>query len=178
LIENDPADQNGFTLSGEIVTDGTLGNLSPSNITSWTYTITSSTTSATHSGTGPSGVAITGDVVATSTQITLAQPPLMDETATENTFLFGPDLSNGGTSIEYDRVTAPFSSSGIYVSPTAGTSDWIFSNTGGPLSGHDPWLIATVPEPSAAILGVIGAVSGIAYGWSCRRRAQRRQAAA
>jgi hypothetical protein len=38
-------------------------------------------------------------------------------------------------------------------------------------------LIASVPEPSSAILGVIGAVSAIACGWSRHRREQRRQAA-
>jgi hypothetical protein len=39
--------------------------------------------------------------------------------------------------------------------------------------------IATVAEPSSAVLASIGAVAAfLAYGWSRRRRAQRRQATA
>jgi hypothetical protein len=182
-IQNYPADQNGFTLSGEIVTDGKIGDLSPSDITSWTYTITSATTSNTFSGTGPAGVAITGDVVATSTQITLAQPPIPSGAVAINTLTIGPNSSNSGTNIDYARITEGTGSIETgYNSHINGTTLWI----GGPttLGGTNPWLIAAaasgaaVPEPSAAILGVIGAVSGIAYGWSRRRQAQRRQAVA
>ena len=43
-IVNYSPEQNGHTLSGVIVTDGTIGALAPSNILSWTYTIDGSIT--------------------------------------------------------------------------------------------------------------------------------------
>lgn len=43
-------------------------------------------------------------------------------------------------------------------------------------AGDGHWTISgAVPEPSTAILAVVGAVSGMAYGWSRHRREQRRQ---
>jgi hypothetical protein len=39
-------------------------------------------------------------------------------------------------------------------------------------------ITSTVPEPSTAIVAMLGAVAFIAYGWSSHRRAQRQQAAA
>ena len=55
-IQNYPLDQNGWTLTGTITTDGTQGHLSrPPDITSWTWTITkgANTYTTTSTATGP-----------------------------------------------------------------------------------------------------------------------------
>ena len=38
-IQNYPADQDGYTLSGTITTDGVIGGLAASDIVSWSWTI-------------------------------------------------------------------------------------------------------------------------------------------
>ena len=70
-IQNYPAEQGQHTLSGLIITDGKIGALAASDILSWTFTVDSSITV---SG-GASSVTLLGDVEASPTQITLAQPP-------------------------------------------------------------------------------------------------------
>ena len=49
-----PADENGYSLSGFITTDGSMGSLSSSDLVSWSYEIYSGTSSL-GSGSSPSG---------------------------------------------------------------------------------------------------------------------------
>ncbi len=78
-IVNYQADQNGATLSGSITTDGTIGDLAKADITSWTFTITPSGGSPiTASSTDPSAnIGITGEIVASLSNITLAAPTVI-----------------------------------------------------------------------------------------------------
>ena len=104
-IQNYPADQSGHTLSGTITTDGTTGALAPGNILSWTYTLDAGTGNAfTYSGTG-ANASINGDIEASQTQITLAQPPFMGtvEFIATNSLILQPQP--GPTALEWLRST-------------------------------------------------------------------------
>jgi len=65
-ILNHPDYQNGWTLSGTITTDGTIGLLQSSDITSWTWTVTKSGSSQTYRS-GPGTVAYADGLTATTT---------------------------------------------------------------------------------------------------------------
>jgi hypothetical protein len=79
-----PADQNGFTVSGTITTDGAIGNLANSDITTWSVTISQGGTSETFTS-GDSGpiVNILNNLVATASEIYV---PLDDNFAIANDF--------------------------------------------------------------------------------------------
>ena len=53
-IVNDLPDQNGYSLSGTIVTDGTMGAISSSDVVSWQYEITGPTGPISTNGTATS----------------------------------------------------------------------------------------------------------------------------
>jgi hypothetical protein len=180
-IQNYTADQAGHTLSGQIITDGTLGDLSASAIKSWTVTISNE---GTFSG-DSKGVSISGSVMATATQITLDNPAEPTTTAVANSLTF----TSGSFQLLYDQEwfqTFPgpppvFDNIKEYV--FADSTHDIWQTISPKMNGTEPWLIAAaaptaVPEPSTAIVAVFGAVAFVAYGWSRHRREQRRQAAA
>ncbi len=75
-----------------------------------------------------------------------------------------------------DVLAIPFSSSSF---SSTNPEAWIIENTTD--QGFGYWSVSittTVPEPSTAVLAMIGAVSGLAYGWSRHSRGQRRQVSA
>ena len=75
-IENYPADQEGYTLSGTITTDGVIGGLAASDIVSWSWTISyPGEPPVTFSSSDPqSGIFLDGSVVASQSAITIGLP--------------------------------------------------------------------------------------------------------
>jgi hypothetical protein len=75
-IQNYADLQNGYTISGTITTDGTLGTLVTADITAWSYTITGAgggyTVTSQDAG---SSIALARGLTANATSITLAPPP-------------------------------------------------------------------------------------------------------
>ena len=167
-IQDYPADQNGATLSGTIVTDGTIGDLAATDISSWTFTITpvgGSPFTYSSSDTGGSTMLL-GQVVASQTDITIASA----NAQTSNTLRFSIQRA-ARNELEYTRI---LDGTNQY---TGGADDKIVWSTSDPnMGGTDPWVIATagsVPEPSSLIFGGLGAFVAIAYNLARKRIAVR-----
>ena len=157
----------GWTLSGTITTDGTIGTIQATNILSWTWTMTSGVSSFTVSSTDPgaavtiSGLTSTGAALGiTSTGAALLLP-----------FANYIGLSNPDASLWYDnnidqehwQVTLPGVRSGDEV--------WVSTGYGSPTGEIQSAAIAVVPEPSPLYLVGFGAVC--VYVMGHKRRARR-----
>ena len=160
-VVNYPSLQNGYTVSGTITTNGNHGTSLPgTDITSWDIKITmGTTTEATFTPTNSVKYSATFD--ATPTHLTIATSP---DDLTFTIQLDVPDYTGhnlGQSAYAYDCLIGTRMS-------------WVRSSSRRPTR-----LIATaqtVPEPSSAVLAVIGAVAFVAYGLVRHRREQRRQA--
>ncbi len=73
-LVNNAALQNGFTLSGSISTDGTIGELSYENFRGWSFTITETATSLVILSDSSPLNAFSERIVASATQLTLPNP--------------------------------------------------------------------------------------------------------
>lgn len=133
-IINNEADQNGFTLEGTIVTDGTFDYLQPKNILSWEFTIT-----------GNSGTSTT-----TKSTDENAKTDLSFVIATENAIYVDGSLSLQG---KVNILWEPTNPTYMEENPTARTSDWDTNGAGyGPVNSS--WEVAVVPEPTSLILAL------------------------
>jgi hypothetical protein len=170
-LANYPADQSGFTLTGSITTDGKMGTLSGANILSWSVTIDSTTftSSDPSSDTIVKGSNLQATAKLLTFDPTLTVPPAILDFVVENI----PD------SLKWESATilVGHNFSSAYVAVTNGSFDWSTKNP--QMGGTNPWVIGTaVPEPSAAILAGLAAVSVVACVLVRKRREQRRRAAA
>jgi hypothetical protein len=149
-VDNYPSLQNGYTVSGTITTNGATGTgLFASDITSWNITITSgSSTIETFTNTNSSNAGANFDATLTTLSVTAST---------------GVDvlsfLSNGSYGfIEWFGVGfAPF----YEAQNPEGTYFW-----SSPYDAQSQPVASAVPEPSSAILAVLGAVAVVAYGVS------------
>jgi hypothetical protein len=157
-LVNDSTDQSGWRLSGDITTDGKIGNIAQSDILSWQLTMSRGTTSYTvSSADAGSAVDPARSATATATGISFD--------ASNDQFLFSGD--NGNTRIDWG-----FSS---YFGAVGRTYLWLASQpTGFPSSGD--WTIATasaVPEPSTMLPAAIASLLGLGFAWRHRRGRRR-----
>ena len=154
-LVNNAALQNGYTLSGSITTDGTIGVLSDSNITGWAWTVTNTATSAvTFSESGTS--VMSNRIVASATQFTLPQANL------DVSFL---RINTSGGFIRWDRYPENDMGMGMpgmtfpaldgYMAAGNGVFFWDQYSVNVPLTSTSDgsWIIAeastsTIPEPS------------------------------
>jgi hypothetical protein len=116
--------QNGYTLSGTVTTDGTIGALTDANITAWTWTITNGVNSDTESGTSLLGSNSVG-LSASATEL-LVNGDLGEVVfqGPPNTYLeYAPHLQN------YDAAIL------------GGIRAWSSTTTNTSLGGN-PWVIA------------------------------------
>jgi len=149
---DDPIDQNGWTLTGSITTDGTIGTLSGGNIESWIINFTKGADTKSLSSSDAGAKLFMGShVVTTSTELTNQFEQ----------FLFVGD--SGRTQIDW--------ADHLYGALFPGGYLFCCSANGFPASG--PWVIATaapttgVPEPSSWALAAIAIA---AFGAASRRR--------
>ena len=153
-LVNNAAFQNGYTLSGSITTDGTIGELSGDNITGWTWAVTNTATSeVTFSESGTSAFA--NRIVASATQFTLPQVNL------DKSFL---RFDTSGGFIIWDRdpgmngmgmLGMLFPAQDFYHAGSSTLFLWLQSGNVVPLTSTSDgsWIIAeastsTIPEPS------------------------------
>jgi hypothetical protein len=176
-IQNYAALQNGYTLSGTITTDGTLGVLASSDIASWTFTVTKGSFSSTMNSTDPGTSAALSNLTATATQI-LLPPPL---SATDFNFF---NLTNtAGQGLVYNQNPQPLGVFPFYVASTPdnhGNPYWFDSTPPPPSLGGTTWVIAqvsqapTVPEPASLTLALLGGACVAVFERTRRRRLNNR----
>jgi hypothetical protein len=155
-IQNYPSEQNGHTLSGTVTTDGKIGPLAGSDITSWSVIFDDTLTL-----TG-SAVRLEGVVQATSTSITLPAAPSNSDA---NLLVLVAPAGEGD--LEWERLTG--SSTGIYEASHAPLIQ-LWRTNPATLGGTDPWVLAAVPEPSSLWMAVSGISASLAYDWFRHRR--------
>jgi hypothetical protein len=149
-IVDDPVDQNGYNLSGTIVTDGTIGELGSYDIISWQFTIT-----------GPGGPFSNSN---NSTLISgLESTTSGDLIATGIVGFYGPFF--GSPEVFWEPMND------WYFGSNNGNHLWnAYPPTGFPAT--QGWTIATaaaVPEPSSLILAGMACASGVAFGLARKR---------
>ena len=161
-IQNYASLQNGYTLSGTITTDGTIGTLVASNITSFSFTISNAGGTIVDQENGT--IAKVENLTATLTMLTLSDsnpisqlrlPPVIEDP------------------IEYIRSPG----FGVYQAFGNNQSFWEQNSEDNPgfSLGGDPWVIAvaasTVPEPGSLTLALLGGTCLAVVRWArCRYR--------
>jgi hypothetical protein len=163
-IVNYPTLQNGYTVSGTITTNGATGTFLPgTDITSWDISITKGTTTVV-TLTPTDSFNLSNAFDATTTSITAATP--------FDTVEF---VGTGIPEIDLSWTGLPGGGAVSYMAEDHSNNTNLWNASLFPVNSP----IATVPEPSSAVLASIGAVAAfLAYGWSRHRREQRCQAAA
>lgn len=167
-INDYTAVQQGYTISGSITTDGTIGGLNPGNITAWTWTLSEGVTvyGTTSSSDAGAGILFFGAITASATEITMATPG-MDQTI--HLILFNENLRDfNGVSLTWRRVGASHSRG---FQPASDTFNGNYVNGSFSAYSENPpglampntttWVIATAnatPEPASRMLFGLGAL--------------------
>lgn len=158
-IQNYADLQNGYTLSGTITTDGTIGTLTSDNITAWSVSVTGPTDYSVNSQTIEAFTVIL-NLIATTTELLLPPPTVFRQA------IFGTNDQAIETVLSYSRDSNE--SLDLYTFKGNGTNGAVWSDAGtsppfGPglqLGGGDTWVIATasaaVPEPGTLTLASLG----------------------
>ena len=168
-----PADQSRHTLTGTIVTDGTMGSIGPVQIEAWQWAVTGgsggsphnfSATSTPTDGSTPAWGGAGGSLIATPTQILLASPQ-QDGTASFFLANLYAKVEPGSRSITWRRE---FTTGQYTAIDELAYTAW---DTKLPsMGGTDPWVIAertAIPEPTGLIIWGLGL---LAVGVSLRRQ--------
>ncbi len=175
-LVNYPGDQNGWTLSGSITTDGKTGALTSTDVLSWSWTVTSGTTAYTFGSTDPGAffgqLAAPPDLIATSSALSVPfdqSVGMQDESEGSVTYPTIIEWSNNWGS-------GPFSNeyvAQLHVPPASFTTFWqTVSPTSFIASGYVIATAApTVPEPSTWAMALLGFV-GLGFA-GCRRARSR-----
>ena len=155
---------NGYTVSGQIETDGKIGLLNSTDVVSWKYTISSVAGSYSNSGTSSSVVLSNIAAIAASPgQIDLLAPSPEGATI----FILGVGTPSNLEVIEsYDNANQ-YNFTSIAFAPNQSWYDYGVANVGTRTLATDP----PAPEPSAAVFllrGLFG--SGLGYLGIRRRR--------
>ena len=157
-VVNYPALQNGFTVSGTITTNGATGTDLPTNdITSWDITITQASTTILTFNPSNSTTFLNDTFNATTTELNVASGGSIEfETPSPLTEIA---WSGTTTNTRYESYDVNYAENAGYL--------WNAANYD---PASQPVASTTVPEPSSAVLAVIGAVSVVACGLVRRRR--------
>ncbi len=158
-IQTYPDLQKGWTLSGTITTDGTIGTIQATNILSWTWTGTTGVSSWTVSSTDPGTVVYTGGVTATGAGLFLTygiQSIDLGVPGGAQMFLYATS-----TAIGFDDALGNYQDSYTTWTEQPGSTAW-------QIASASP---AAVPEPSSLHLVGFGAVC--VYVMGHKRRARR-----
>ncbi len=192
-LVNNPAYQSGWTLSGSITTDGTLGAISTTDIMSWTWTATNA--GGTFTITGSSTIPIIDYTYAVTLQATASELTIPYSTsAALQLFYTPPAWPSPGTEIwgltwyggqlppsPTDQHPTYYGDDLFVYQPTPPylpLEDYGWDNLLPPPNGpNDTYVIATtasVPEPSTIVIAGLAGVCGIAYCLARKLRAQRK----
>ncbi len=166
----------GYTLTGTITTDGTLGTIQAANILSWTWTITNGVSSFTASSTGPADVTTPG-LTATGAALVL---PYAGSVMAE--LMNGPYLQLGNIEWHTDIYNGtPIWEAALGPEGSFDGTGTIFGYPYPPGSPNDPApgapgtiafaSPAAVPEPSSLCIVGFGAIC--VYVMGHKRRARR-----
>jgi hypothetical protein len=157
-IQNYAALQNGYTLSGTITTDGTIGTLTSADITAWSFSVTGPSSYGSSSLSPGAGTQVNG-VTATAAAITMAPSAPDSDFGSLQFFSDSPPVLN------YGRADANDGNGDRYSSLSFPTQAWITFGGYPPglQLGGSTWIIATanvsaVPEPSTLTLALLGVV--------------------
>ncbi len=174
-LVNYPDLQNGWTLTGTITTDGNIGSISSTDITSWMWTVSMSGDTQTYRSTDPGAVIdLSGFLVANGGGLLMVSTP-----PSTTTF----DLSTDRGDLSYQLMAYPvpagFGNGGYFITTLAYDSVtglyWYNYGSGGliiPPQTNAQLAVATspVPEPSTLYLLGFGAVCGSVYVMGHNRR--------
>ena len=153
------------TVSGTIITDGTIGPLSESNIIGGTFSLTSPNFGV--SGSASFGVPI--GLEATPTQL-LLDPGVDSSFSIGTTYVYYDGIATGAQSAQVVYENDP--GSGQYYSSAGGSfGDMAFvfpsfdsspvPTTQGSIGANSSWVVATVPEPSTFVLFPVSVPSAL-----------------
>jgi hypothetical protein len=161
-----PALQDGYTLSGTITTDGSIGTAETgANIISWNINIPGAAGFPLNPG--DSSIDFNGDFITTASGLLELAAPT-DPTA-RNSISFNSTVTFKA-SIAWSRYSPSFDFD-LY---TAGSENIAFWDAKAPVNdsvGGDPWIIAsTVPEPGSLALAVLGSACIAVVQWTRRGR--------
>ena len=167
-ILNHPDYQDGWTLSGTITTDGTIGLLQSSDITSWTWTVTKPGSSQTYRSTEPSALTNADGLTATSGGLLI----LTRTTSYTSEILL--NTNHGGINDGYGYIGGGATAAPTYYTGAGGVLQsglyafyWSEEDPPNPVSvPQEEFTFASttaVPEPSTLYLLGFGAVCGSVY---------------
>jgi hypothetical protein len=174
-IDNYPALQNGWTLSGTITTDGTIGELESKNLTAWMFTISMGSSSFTYSNKSEGAtISRLGGLQATATALLL---PMAAATGGVNEFNLGVSVVDASATITWIQQINlggdDISRYQGYVQNQAPNAWNVNPNDTTGLGGKANWIIASVPEPSSFCLAGLGVVCGVLGARTRQRKARR-----
>jgi len=152
-----PSLENGWTVSGTITTDGTIGTLTARDITAWSFTLTNGGTTDTWSsaviGATYSRTTVAG-ITATATELEIMGTPGPDQA-------FQLDLGYGGSGTggemfwtrdgSFSAISEP--ATDVYYGKFGGTSLFFDSANNPPgltLTDSTNWVLAEAPSQSSA----------------------------
>jgi hypothetical protein len=166
ILQSYPSQQNGFTLSGSITTDGVIGVLQSTDIKAWSYSIYSGGTLLDSESSDRSDFpAFTVGLTATGTSLTLPVPMSGSDYALE----FEPVFDDRG--LFWGRDTS--SNQDTYRVFVDGAAE-LWGTTSSPVGslslGGTNWIIATIPEPGSLSLALLGSACLAVVQWTRRRR--------
>ena len=169
-IQNYPAFQNGYKLSGTITTDGHIGVLGANDITAWAFTVSGGPKAFSLNSSQLISSASVVNLVASASALSLADPGPATQNYLELSYYNGNTLSliiwnegEGGAGAGQPNG---------YLAQSFGTNVWS-TNPSDTALGGAPWLIATatVPEPGSLTLALLGSACLAVVQWArrCRR---------
>jgi len=155
---NYPDFQEGYSLTGSIITDGTLGDFDQTHINAWHFTITGMSITSSADSTN-SGAYVSGNFSATLTELKLADPPTGNETLVSiqgNSLLFWQHWALGvpAASLYYSRTaTGPLTTFWHTYDPYP--YDWTIAVASAPVPEIDP---SSFGSALAMLMGSLGLV--------------------
>jgi hypothetical protein len=172
-IQNYADLQNGFTLSGTITTDGTIGTLTSADVTAWSFSVAGPTQYQLTSQ-NPGAFLVVSNLTASATELSLAHTNTIG--LIEGLTLVGPQPT-AFPILSYQRIPG----ADVYTSfGDQGANSWSdFAPFPPGLSlGGSTWIIATaatVPEPGTLTLALLGGawIGAVQWKRQCRRSVRR-----